>query len=290
MPPSLREWLPEGHLAWLILAAVEEMDLSGFYGAYRIDGHGRPAHDPAMMVALLLYGYAKGQRSSRGSERACVEDVAFRVIAANEVPGHTTIARFRQRHEAALAGLFGEVLGAVRVGWPGEGRVDRDRRDEGAGQRLAPPQSRLRADRGRSSPRPMLWTARRMSAVLTSVVDREEVSAVLKSVIDRDPVETRRATMRGEPFVYPGAVRALIRDYLARVESGENPASDPLSPRESEVLKLIAEGHTSKEIAELPVISEKTVERHRANLLDKLGLRNRVELTRYAIRRGVTDP
>jgi transposase len=111
MAPSLREWLPEGHLAWFVLAAVEEMDLSAFYGAYRLDGHGRPAHDPAMMVALLLYAYAKGQRSSGVIERACVEDIAFWVIAANEVPDHTTVARFRQRHEAALAGLFGEVLG-----------------------------------------------------------------------------------------------------------------------------------------------------------------------------------
>ncbi len=110
MPPSLREWLPEGHLAWFVLAAVEQMDLSAFYGAYRLDGHGRPAHEPAMMVALLLYGYAKGQRSSRVIERACVEDIAYRVIAANEVPDHTTIARFRQRHEAALGGLFGDVL------------------------------------------------------------------------------------------------------------------------------------------------------------------------------------
>jgi transposase len=122
LPPSLREWLPEGHLAWFVLAAVEEMELSAFVAAYRADGHGRPAHDPAMMVALLLYAYAKGQRSSRVIERACVEDVAYRVIAANQRPDHTTIARFRQRHEAALAGLFGEVLalcaeaGLVEVG------------------------------------------------------------------------------------------------------------------------------------------------------------------------------
>jgi len=111
MPPSLREWLPAGHFAWFVLDAVEGMDLSGFYSAYRRDGHGRPAHDPAMMVALLLYAYARGERSSRKVERACVEDVAVRVIAANHAPDHTTIARFRQRHEAALAGLFGEVLG-----------------------------------------------------------------------------------------------------------------------------------------------------------------------------------
>jgi transposase len=110
MPPSLRDWLPEDHLAWFVLAAVEEMDLSAFYAAYRDDGHGRPAHDPAMMVALLLYAYAKGQRSSRVIERECVEDLAYRVIAANQRPDHTTIARFRQRHERALAELFGDVL------------------------------------------------------------------------------------------------------------------------------------------------------------------------------------
>ena len=110
MPPSLTEWLPEDHFAWFVLAAVEEMDLSAFYGVYRQDGHGRAAHDPAMMVALLLYAYARGRRSSRVIERACVEDVAYRVIAANQVPDHSTIARFRQRHEAALAGLFSGVL------------------------------------------------------------------------------------------------------------------------------------------------------------------------------------
>lgn len=110
LPPNLREWLPQDHLAWFVVAAAEEMDLSAFYGAYRRDGHGRAAHEPVMMVALLLYAYCKGQRSSRVIERECVEDVAYRVIAANQRPDHTTIARFRQRHEDALAGLFGEVL------------------------------------------------------------------------------------------------------------------------------------------------------------------------------------
>jgi transposase len=111
MPPSLRDWLPEDHLAWFILASAEELDLSAFYADYRADGHGRPAHDPQMMVALLLYAYAKGQRSSRAIERECTEDVAYRVISANQRPDHTTIARFRQRHEAALAELFSDVLG-----------------------------------------------------------------------------------------------------------------------------------------------------------------------------------
>src|SRR5919205_2718852 len=122
LPPNLREWLPEGHLAWFVIDAVAQFDLSAFYGAYRADGHGRAAHDPAMMVALLLYGYAIGERSSRRLERRCIEDVATRVICANRAPDHTTIARFRQRHESALAELFGEVLwlcadaGLVRVG------------------------------------------------------------------------------------------------------------------------------------------------------------------------------
>ena len=96
--------------------------------------------------------------------------------------------------------------------------------------------------------------------------------------------------MRGEPFVYPAAVRALVRDYLERARRGEAMPQDPLSAREQEVVKLIAEGHTTDEIAELLVISAKTVERHRANIFEKLGLRNRVELTRYAIRRGLVQP
>src|SRR5215217_3046495 len=110
LPPSLREWLPEDHLAWFVIDAVEAMDLTSLLVAYRHDGWGRAAHDPAMMVALLLYVYAIGERSSRRIERRCLEDVAVRVITANHAPDHTTIARFRQRHEAALGGLFGEVL------------------------------------------------------------------------------------------------------------------------------------------------------------------------------------
>ena len=122
LPPSLLEWLPEGHLAWTILDAVAELDLSAFYAAYRADGRGRPAYEPSMMVALLLYAYARGNRSSRGIERGCVEDVGYRVICANLVPDHSTIAEFRRRHESALADLFGGVLrlcqkaGLVRVG------------------------------------------------------------------------------------------------------------------------------------------------------------------------------
>jgi len=113
---------------------------------------------------------------------------------------------------------------------------------------------------------------------------------VLKAAADRDLVEACRATMRGEPFLYPEAARALIRDHLERAAEDGGHSEDPLSPRESEIIKLIAEGNTSRQIAELLVISEKTVERHRANILDKLGLRDRVDMTRYAIRRGLVEP
>ena len=110
MPPDVRDWLPEGHLAWFVLDAVAGMDLGEFYVAYRSDGVGRRAYDPAM-VALLLYGYSRGVRSARKIERACEEDVAFKTIAMMETPDHATIARFVDRHEAALAELFGQVLG-----------------------------------------------------------------------------------------------------------------------------------------------------------------------------------
>jgi DNA-binding NarL/FixJ family response regulator len=113
---------------------------------------------------------------------------------------------------------------------------------------------------------------------------------VLKSVADRDLVEACRAAMRGEPFLYPGAVTALIRDFLDRERRGEPLREEPLTPREQEVIKLIAESYSTRQIAEALVISEKTVERHRSNILEKLGMHDRVELTRYAIRRGLIEP
>jgi DNA-binding NarL/FixJ family response regulator len=112
---------------------------------------------------------------------------------------------------------------------------------------------------------------------------------VLKSVADRDLVAACRAAMRDEPFLYPGAVTALIRNYLDRAPYGEETPDHVLTAREEEVLKLVAEGHSSKEIAETLVISIKTVHRHRANLLGKLGLHDRLQLTRYAIRAGLIE-
>ena len=114
MPPSLREWLGEGHLAWFIIDAVDQIELSEFYAAYRNDGWGAAAYDPRMMVAVLLYAYCQGMRSSRKIARALEEDVGFRVLAANQQPDFRTICRFRAEHEEALEGLFVQVLRLCR--------------------------------------------------------------------------------------------------------------------------------------------------------------------------------
>ena len=110
MPPSVADWLPEDHLAWFVVDVVAELDLTGFLSGYRADGRGGAAYDPAVMLAVLIYGYCTGERSSRRIERRLVEDVAFRVVAANQQPDHATIARFRATHETAIASLFGQVL------------------------------------------------------------------------------------------------------------------------------------------------------------------------------------
>src|SRR4051812_38829116 len=110
MPPSVAEWLPEDHLAWFVVDVVDELDLSAFLAGYRVDGRGGAAYHPATMLALLVYADSIRERSSRRIEQRCVEDVAFRVIAANQRPDHATIARFRHRHETALGDVFGQVL------------------------------------------------------------------------------------------------------------------------------------------------------------------------------------
>jgi transposase len=110
MPVDMREWLPEDDLVYIVLDAVATLDLGGFRRQYRADGHGRAAFDPEMMVALLLYAYCQGERSSRVIEKRCVRDVGYRVICGGLRPDHATIARFRARHETALGGLFSQVL------------------------------------------------------------------------------------------------------------------------------------------------------------------------------------
>jgi transposase len=110
MPPSLRDWLPEDHLAWFVIEAVGRLDLEAFYAAYRADGHGRAAYEPSMMVSLVWYAYATNERSSRGIERHCRQDIAYRVISGSQVPDHATTARFIRRHQQSLAQLFTSVL------------------------------------------------------------------------------------------------------------------------------------------------------------------------------------
>ena len=110
LPPDVREWLPADHLAWFVIDAGADMELSAFDAAYRSDGHGRAAYEPSLMVALVLYAFATNVRSSRAIERHCRQDVAYRVITGNLIPDHATIARFICRHEQALAALFTEVL------------------------------------------------------------------------------------------------------------------------------------------------------------------------------------
>ena len=124
---------------------------------------------------------------------------------------------------------------------------------------------------------------------LFEAVDAGARGYVLKSAVDRDLVEACRATARGAPFICPDSVSENVRQRIARAANGEALSASPLSARESEVLKLVAEGYSSKAIAEALVISEKTVDRHRANIIEKLGMRDRVELTRYAIRSGLVD-
>src|SRR5215469_10853525 len=110
LPVDMREWLPEDDLVFVVLDAVATLDLGGFRCQYRADGHGRAAFDPEMMVALLLYGYCQGERSSRVIEKRCVRDVGYRVITGGLCPDHATIARFRARHQKALGELFSQVL------------------------------------------------------------------------------------------------------------------------------------------------------------------------------------
>ena len=122
LPPDLRDWLPEDHLAWFILDVVDQLDLAPFLRSYRADGHGHPAYDPKTLLGVLLYAYATGVRSSRQIQRRCTEDLAYRVLAGNQLPDHVTIARFRVRHQQALAGFLVQSLklcaaaGLVRLG------------------------------------------------------------------------------------------------------------------------------------------------------------------------------
>lgn len=215
MPPSVAEWLPEDDLAWFVLDVVDELDLSAFLAGYRADGRGGAAYDPAMMVALLVYAYSVGERSSRNVERRCVEDVALRVVAANQVPDHATIARFRAAHEDALGGLFAQVLAlCARAGVLRPGLVAID------GTKLA-------ANASREANR----TAEQLAAEILAEAEAKSYEAHMARRTEMEQATGRPIRAAGvEAFIAPGRARNLTQiadadhtrsQVLARVEAGE---------------------------------------------------------------------
>jgi transposase len=198
LPPSMAEWLPEDHLAWFVLDVVDELDLSAFLAGYRVDGRGGAAYHPAVMLALLVYAYAVGERSSRRIERRCVEDVVFRVVAANQQPDHATIARFRANHAEALAELFGQVLAlCARAGVLRPGLVAIDG-------------TKLTANASRDANRTATQLAEQILAEATAVDATEDAAAAEDQDADELPEELRS---RG------GRRRARLRELLEELEA-----------------------------------------------------------------------
>ena len=217
MPPSLLEWVASDHLVWTVLDSVDELDLSAFYSAYRADGRSRPAYDPRMMVGLLMYAYARGNRSSRGIERACVEDVAYRVIAANRAPDHSTIAEFRVRHEQPLAELFGGVLELCKqAGLVSVGVIAVD-----GTKVMANASSYANADYKRIAIE-ILKEAER--------IDREEDELYGDARGDELPEHLR--TPEGRRAALKEAKRKLDQERQRREREGEHPQPEPLPVRE----------------------------------------------------------
>jgi transposase len=219
LPPSLREWLPEDHFAWFVLDAVDAMDLTAFLAAYRDDGRGRPAYEPSMMVALLLYAYARGNRSSRGIERACVEDIAYRVVTGNLAPDHSTIAEFRCRHERPLGEVFSGVLGlCARVGLATVGVVAID------GTKMA-------ANASSDANRDFGQIAREILAEAAEI-DRREDELYGSERGDELPEQLR--TREGRRQALREAKQRLARERDQRCETppdSEQPATVELDPR-----------------------------------------------------------
>ena len=197
-----------------------------------------------------------------------------RLILDNE-PGLTVVAEASDGAEAVALARTQEIdLAVLDVAMP----------------RMTGLQAARELSRRRSPPRILMLSMHDNEQYFFEALKAGACGYVLKSVADRDLVDACHAALRGESFLNPGVMSALVRDYLERVRRGDRVPAHVLTPREDEVVKLIAEGHPSKEIAQALTISLKTVERHRANILQKLGMRDRTELTRYAIRAGLIEP
>ena len=215
LPPDLREWLPADHLAWFVIDAVGEMDLSAFYAAYRADGHGRAAYEPSMMVALILYAFATRVRSSRAIECHCRQDVAYRVITGNLVADHATIARFICRHERALAELFAAVLKLCdRAGLVKPGVVSID------GTRIA----------GNASPEVNYQFEQIAREILAEAMatDEAEDEAFGEARGDELPEQLRTPEGRREFF-------RQAHEQMRREEESFEPAGEPEADRTDEV-------------------------------------------------------
>jgi transposase len=200
LPPDLRDWLPADHLAWFVRDVVDQLDLGPFLAAYRADGHGHPAYDPKTLLGVLLYAYATGVRSSRQIQRRCSEDLAFRVLAGNQAPDHVTIARFRARHQQALAGVLVESLklcaaaGLVRLGV------------------IALDGTKVAAN-----------AADRANRTLAKLQD--EVTAILRQAAEADQAEDRQhGVLRGDELpaelANPSGRLARLQQAKARLEAG----------------------------------------------------------------------
>jgi transposase len=217
-------------LVWTVLDAVAEMDLGAFYASYRADGHGRPAYEPSMMVALLLYAYARGNRSSRAIERACVEDVAYRVVAGNLVPDHSTIAEFRVRHEAALAELFTGVLGLCRrAGLVSVGVVAID------GTKVA-------ANASREANRGYEWIAREILAEAAEIDRREDE---LYGEARGDELPERLRTSAGRRAALREAKEKLERERAGKRNAEVEAQTDAPEGAEIELdpARFVTRGH-----------------------------------------------
>ena len=226
LPPDVRDWLPGDHLAWFVIDAVREMDLSAFYAAYRADGDGRAAYEPSVMVALILYSFSTGVRSSRRIECHCRQDVAYRVITGNLVPDHATIARFIDRHQRALAGLFSEVLGLCdRAGLVEAGVVSVD------GTRIA----------GNASPE--------ANCTFEQIAIEIVAETVATDVAEDEEFGDRRGDELPEQLCSPEGRREFfcqVREQLGREQGKEQercePAAEPeVEAREEVALELDAE-------------------------------------------------
>jgi transposase len=218
MPPSVSEWLPEGHLAFFVLDVVAELDLAAFYASYREDGRGGATYDPAVLLAVLLYAYCTGERSSRRIERHLSEDVAYRVVAANERPDHATIARFRHRHQAAIGGLFGQVLGlCVEAGLVESGLVAIDG-------------TKMQADASFFANR----TREQLAAEILAEAERVDAA-------EDEEFGERRGDELPDEWAQPKGRRARIRAALDHLEG--QPARDYEARLQERAAKEAALGH-----------------------------------------------